>query len=439
MHRLLPALLLPFLLACVPSAGAVEPEEPAARLAVTVGPVEYLGPETGSYQPAPVNLALQPGDRLRTGAEARAELQFEGGAVVRLGAGSEAEILAVGRSPVLRLADGRAYGKGPRVPHESLTLEAGLRTVGVAEGSVFRVEVAPGQPRGEVTAVAGAVAVETEGERVELARGTRLPAGEPTRATAAVLVRDDFDRWSSERDAALARAAVGPYVPGYLPGAGDLDAAGSWVRTEDHGYAWRPHVAAGWRPFTNGRWIYRPYYGWVWLAAEPWGYTTYHYGRWLPSGLYGWIWIPGVRFVVSVGAPHAPPPVVVVKPPVVVVPRPVHVRPPVVIVKPPVHVRPPVIVRPPIIVRPPAHVRPPVVVNPRPRGHPRPPVVITRPPVHVRPPTVIQRPVLSPSQPRRQPVVVDRPAGPRAPRVVQPPAARPGPQGVAYRRQPLPR
>ncbi|HEX7126320.1 MAG TPA: DUF6600 domain-containing protein [Thermodesulfobacteriota bacterium] len=414
MRRVLPALLPALLLACVPVARAEASGEPAARLAIAVGPVEYLGPETDAYQAAPVNLALQPGDRLRTGAEARAEVQFEGGAVVRLGAGSEAEILAVGRSPVVRLLEGRAYGRGPRVPSESLTLEAGLRTVGAADGSAFRVTRRADEPRGEVTATTGTVAVETEGERVELGRGSQLAAGERTRPTAAVLVRDDFDRWNAERDAVLARAAVGSYAPSHLPGLGDLDASGSWVRTEEHGYAWRPHVAAGWRPFTRGRWIYRPYYGWVWLAAEPWGYTTYYYGRWVPSGLYGWIWIPGPRFVVSIGAPYAPPP-----PPVVV-------RPPVVVVPPPVHV-----------------VRPPIVV------HPQPPKVIRRQPLPVRPPTVIERPavpraprVVQPLPRAVQPaprVVQPRVVRP-APRVVQQTPARPGPQpAAAFRRQPLPR
>ncbi|HEY8368477.1 MAG TPA: FecR family protein [Thermodesulfobacteriota bacterium] len=446
MHRALPALLPALLLTCVPVAWAEPSAEPAARLAVAVGPVEYLGPETDAYQPAPVNLALQPGDRLRTGAEARAEVQFEGGAVVRLGADSEAEILAVGRSPVVRLLEGRAHGRGPRVPNESLTLEAGLRIVGAADGSAFRVTRRADEPRAEVAATTGTIAVETEGERVELARGSQLAAGERTRPSAAVLVRDDFDRWNAERDAVLARAAVGSYAPSHLPGLGDLDASGSWVRTEEYGYAWRPHVAVGWRPFTRGRWIYRPYYGWVWLAAEPWGYTTYYYGRWVPSGLYGWIWIPGPRFVISVGLPHSPPPPVVVRPPVVVVPPPVHV------------VRPPVVVTPPVIVKRPVHVHPPVVV------HPHPPKVIRRQPLPARPPAVIERPVTPP--PRRQPVVVERPAVPRAPRVVQPSprvvqpaprvvqprAARPAPRviqqaparpsappAVAYRRQPLPR
>lgn len=422
MRRAALMLILPILLACAPSMARANDAEPAARLAATVGTVEYLGPETDRFEPAPVNLALQPGDRLRTGPESRTELQFEGGAIVRLGAGSEADVLAVGRSPVVRLVAGRAYGKGPRVPSESLTVEAGLRTVGAAEGSAFRVETAPTEPRGEVAATAGRVAVETEGERVEMAHGLRLPAGERTAATGAVLARDDFDRWNAERDAVLARAAVGRYAPAYLPGLADLDAAGTWVRTDDYGYAWRPYVAAGWRPFAHGRWVLRPYYGWVWLAAEPWGYTTYHYGRWVPSGVYGWIWIPGPRFTVGIGVPYAPlPPVVVAPRPVIIVPRPVHVR-------------------PPVVVRPPTVIERPILAPPRPH----------------RQPVLIERPVGPPSQPRRQPMVVERPArapeprgdfraprGDGAPRsggavVVAPPARPAAPAAPVHRRQPLP-
>ncbi len=360
------------MLVCAPlAAHAALPDtakEPGARVALVLGQAEFLGPEAEAWRPAEPNLVLQPGDRLRTAAESRVELQFEGGALVRLGAASETELLAVGESPAVRLVAGRAYFRAPRGDQGTLAVEAGDRRVGAADGAAFRVDLEGGAAGAAITVTAGQIAVEASGGRVELARGERLEDFTRGPVPATLLARDDFDRWNADRDAALARAVPDGYAPRHLPGLADLDRHGSWVLTDDYGYVWRPSVAPDWHPYLYGRWVYRPYYGWCWVAAEPWGWTPYHYGRWVDVAAFGWVWVPGTVFTTVVVAAPFVVSTVIVSPPPVIVHSPVVVVPPVVVVRRPVVVVPPVVVRRPVVVSPrvvaPRVVSPPVVVAP---------------------------------------------------------------------------
>jgi hypothetical protein len=71
---------------------------------------------------------------------------------------------------------------------------------------------------------------------------------------------------------------------------------GEWVTVNGYGRVWRPlHVAAGWRPYYQGRWEWTDE-GWLWASEEPWGWAAYHYGRWSQDTYYGWIWIPGYQW-----------------------------------------------------------------------------------------------------------------------------------------------
>ena len=72
-----------------------------------------------------------------------------------------------------------------------------------------------------------------------------------------------------------------------------LSSQGEWISCDGGVYAWRPFgVAAGWRPYYNGRWCWTDD-GWYWASDEPWAWATYHYGRWYFDDFYGWLWLPG--------------------------------------------------------------------------------------------------------------------------------------------------
>ena len=70
---------------------------------------------------------------------------------------------------------------------------------------------------------------------------------------------------------------------------------GAWVQSGGFGTAWRPRVAAGWRPYYYGRWEWTNE-GWLWVSEEPFGWATYHYGRWAWEAGQGWLWVPGYQW-----------------------------------------------------------------------------------------------------------------------------------------------
>jgi hypothetical protein len=74
-----------------------------------------------------------------------------------------------------------------------------------------------------------------------------------------------------------------------------LSPYGDWVVVGAYGRVWRPHVAAGWRPYYYGRWEWTSE-GWLWVSEEPFGWAAYHYGRWTLHPGYGWIWVPGYQW-----------------------------------------------------------------------------------------------------------------------------------------------
>jgi hypothetical protein len=71
---------------------------------------------------------------------------------------------------------------------------------------------------------------------------------------------------------------------------------GDWILSAQFGHVWRPgRVAAGWRPYTDGRWVYSDF-GWMFVSNAPWGWATFHYGRWYLDPYYGWLWVPGYEW-----------------------------------------------------------------------------------------------------------------------------------------------
>lgn len=71
-----------------------------------------------------------------------------------------------------------------------------------------------------------------------------------------------------------------------------LDEHGEWIENAKFGRVWRPHVAAGWRPFLYGEWDFVDN-AWFWDSYEPFGWLVYHYGNWYFIDGTGWVWIPG--------------------------------------------------------------------------------------------------------------------------------------------------
>ncbi len=271
------------------------------------GRLRYLEPgvtlqratETGAEE-AVVNLPFLPGDRVWTDAGGRAEFQFESGALLRLDSRSKLDYLAHGEGRdervVLRLWSGGLYLRLRDGRSGGFVVETPGGLVAADERGVYRVDVDSGEVR--LSAYEGEATLESGGRRVDVDGGERTYArgGEsPERPSRFDRGEDDaFARWDEDRERREAWAAGSrKYLPDELDHyAGDFESNGTWYYEGEVGYVWRPSVAAGWRPYWNGRWVWTAY-GWTWAPNDPWGWAPSHYGRWGFSGGLGWYWIPG--------------------------------------------------------------------------------------------------------------------------------------------------
>lgn len=251
---------------------------------------------------AQVNMPVLAGDRLDTARGARVEIQLADGCTVWLDEFSTVDFdaLAMSRdSQARRTALGLAAGGlAIEIPSQA-QVEENVR-IDTVRGSVFLSR--PGLYR---------LAVDREELRVETHAGlAELPVGvgsvmlragqqttldeddeEDVRRASLDDDPDDFWAWVEERRHPRGGGQTAQYVDERNAGrAAVLDTYGEWVYVSDAStWAWRPRVAVGWQPYTQGRWYWTSV-GWTWVSYEPWGWYPYHYGSWNYYGSYGWVW-----------------------------------------------------------------------------------------------------------------------------------------------------
>ena len=268
-------------------------------LSVEPGVTLQRANEPGAEEASP-NLPFLPGDRVWTDRAGRAEFQFADGTLLRLDSASKLDYVAHddggGDRVVLRLWSGGLYlrnrnGRGS--PDFGIETPGGVVEARVR--GVYRVDASSGETR--LSVYEGEASLEAERE-VSVGAGERAYArrGETTEDARAFdrAALDDFDRWDADREDRQAYAGNRrDYLPEtVLPYAGELDAYGAWYYQSEIGHVWRPYVAAGWRPYFDGRWVWTVY-GWTWVPNETWGWAPFHYGRWEYTPMLGWYWIPG--------------------------------------------------------------------------------------------------------------------------------------------------
>ncbi len=253
--------------------------------------------DSGDVIAAALNAPLVVTDRLLTGPQSRAELQFDWANMLRMGSNAEVRLselenhryqiqIALGTTTfrVLRNSNADVEISTPTVSIRPL--RRGVYRVTVQEDGATEITVRNGEadiftPRGSERLRVG---------RTLFARGT--PA-DPEVQVASPLSIDDWDRWNESRDRDLERSTSYQYVSPDISGAEDLEGHGRWVSVEGYGTVWSPAVDPGWAPYRYGRWTWIDYYGWTWVSYDPWGWAPYHYGRWLHAPGFGWCWWPG--------------------------------------------------------------------------------------------------------------------------------------------------
>jgi len=270
------------------------------------GEVTVISPLNGTVE-ARRNLPISAGDEIRTDDPSRAEIALADGNVLHVGGGTSVQLVSLSNQQgaddevsAISLKEGSvvlsALGSDekavPRVDTEDVTVyaNAGSRVRVNADprrGSAVIVRagsVEVKSPTGSYTVRAGNYLLSQGNEEPEIARGS--------------FSRDRFDVWAADRLSATYDApqnASSQYVgEDYSGDVASLDGYGDWdYNTNYSTYVWRPNVAAGWSPYTNGSWYYTPA-GMSWWSWDPWGWYPFHYGNWFfDSGWNSWCWAPG--------------------------------------------------------------------------------------------------------------------------------------------------
>lgn len=269
-----------------------------ARISYLEGNVSFQHPNEVDWSAASINMALQPNDRIYTGDNSRAEVEFDDGSFLRLAEKTDVEILSLSEDLVqVRVLVGLC----------SLTVQTKLAFEINTPAAAFST-LKKGVFRFDVTEDGSTDAIVRKG-RLEAASNSgtqRIDSGELYHVTPGDLgtgllsrydSRDSWDEWTDRRSAELTAHTSRRYIPDNVyMGVSELDQYGHWVAVDSYGPAWVPYyVDAGWSPYWVGRWCYRPMWGWTWVSYEPWGWLPYHYGRWHHAG-FGWCWLPGPSF-----------------------------------------------------------------------------------------------------------------------------------------------
>jgi hypothetical protein len=300
--------LLAFFLALPAVTGFAESNDFSrlARISFLDGNVSFMHPNEVEWSAASINMPLQIADRIYTGADGRAEIEFDDGSVIRLAEKTDVEILSLKENLIqVRVLVGLS----------SLDLRSGIafeiNTPAAAFNALrkgsYRFDVAE---NGDSDAIVRKGLLEASNEKmsrqIESEQMIHVLVGDSATYTVSKYqARDGWDEWNDRRNADVAVRSSRAYVPATVNmGVSDLDRYGRWVTVADYGSAWVPsYVDASWSPYWSGRWCYRPFWGWTWVSYEPWGWLPYHYGRWYHHTSFGWCWLPGAAFEFNFWSP----------------------------------------------------------------------------------------------------------------------------------------
>lgn len=280
------------------------------RLSLVQGDVRFapsfrddpLTDANAGWQAAPLNLPIRQGYVVATD-NGRAEIEFENGAMMFLGANTVVEFYDLSLSDgnritrlVLRQGTSTVYVNPASGDYFSVT--GGDFTVEATGRTTFRLDNF--DDGSTVNIERGRANVLRDKKSTPLDKGQSLSvhAGDsPDQVIGRAADLDDFDRWVSGRVDSVVTATnySSQYVnsPNYSAGFGDLYTYGSWFPIGGYGYCWRPFgLGLGWSPFSYGGWYQDPFFGNTFIGSAPWGWLPYHYGGWIFSPIYGWVWAP---------------------------------------------------------------------------------------------------------------------------------------------------
>jgi len=266
------------------------------RLSDVQGSVQINKLSGLGFEAAFVNLPITQGVQLRTGANGRAEIEFEDGSSMRLTPYTTVEFSRLDvddsgqRSSEVHLLEGMAYvdwlGKDPfslRFKQEAASPDHAAHfrvdtSNEAANLAVFKGEVDIDGPNGKTV--------------VDKKKTATFAADDDAKPTIAGKITEaPLDAWDHQASAYHDQYAKNN-ANGY--GASDLNYYGSYSNIPGYGMMWQPFFTGiGWDPFMDGAWSWYPGFGYMYASAYPWGWLPYMYGNWAYAPGYGWGWQPG--------------------------------------------------------------------------------------------------------------------------------------------------
>src|SRR5581483_11583798 len=273
------------------------------RLSNVEGSVQMDRSTGQGYEKAFLNMPVTQGNKIRTGNDGRAEVEFEDGSALRITPNTVLEFPQLslrdsgGKASTINVEEGTAYVNFSGKNNEEFTLNFGREKLALTHPVHLRVEM--GDTQATIAIFKGNASVEGPSGTVEVGKkqtATFDLANNDASTLAKNLESDPYDSWDKQQTKYQNRYTSNTYsaYSPYAYGMSDLNYYGQYFSVPGYGYVWQPYfTGAGWDPFMNGAWTWYPGYGYSWVSAYPWGWTPYHYGSWNFLPAYGWVWQPG--------------------------------------------------------------------------------------------------------------------------------------------------
>ncbi|MEO6964557.1 MAG: FecR family protein, partial [Acidobacteriaceae bacterium] len=284
-----------------------------ARLSDVEGTVQIFRGDQVEFAKAIVNMPIPQGSRIETGADGRAEIEFEDGSIARLTPSSSLGIETLGSAAngnpdtALKQRSGLVYYELRNDGKALYTVLLDQGTVHPKVDSTFRVDLTPAPAA--LAVIDGDVQVrgDSNDSQVEAHQGQMIQFHPSATAQYIVLdgiIPNGFDGWNDQRDEEAAKQAANQTSArtqqgnsmdrGIAYGWSDLDTYGGWYPLPGYGMVWQPYgVGAGFDPYGFGSWADIGGFGVSWISGYPWGWLPFHCGGWSYINTFGWGWLPG--------------------------------------------------------------------------------------------------------------------------------------------------
>lgn len=293
---------------------AADPPARVGRLSYIEGQVLQFGEGHDDWVPAQLNFPVTSDTAFATGTDGRAEFDL-GAATARIDFGTELDIVALDESNTdVRLPQGAVAMSLPN-PSDGATASTVVTTsrgnVTLSAPGHYNITAGTEDQPTVITVVDGLARVpDSCGGNFVVGPGqSGTLTGNPNQPSFAIQTAQagTFVTWARQRDQTVTAAPPPPaQVSRQITGVTELSAYGSWQTEREYGAVWIPrHVAAGWRPYSDGHWSYIRPWGWTWIDSKPWGFAPFHYGRWVRIRD-RWAWAPGTTTVAADTTPAPP-------------------------------------------------------------------------------------------------------------------------------------